>query len=136
MDNKEQKLEKITEMLWKEYKGYMSEQTLDELADELYHTFFASQNELSDIMAVLTEAEEEARIHPYLSAALCIFCWMLELLENNEVTAQRLYYSFMNEFDCLETFVKLYKENAEYISVEKLAKAKEKAFNTFDRVIL
>ncbi len=61
---------------------------------------------------------------------------MIELLDNNAVTAKRLYDSFMYELDEFETFLKLVNENAEFLSAYELAKAKEKAFGLFDRKLL
>ncbi len=54
----------------------------------------------------------------------------------SETTAKRLYKSFMHEFDLLDTFLKLVNLNAEYLSAEELAQAKEKAFWLFDRQML
>lgn len=129
------KLDKIKEILKEEYEGKMSEATIDAFAKALHHSLFVGEYELEDIPATIFEYESEEGIEE--GGDWCyIFGQLIDLLEDNETTAKRLYRSFMHEFDLLDTFLKLINYNAEYLSKEEVTKAKEKAFGTFDRQIL
>lgn len=131
---KDLKLEQIVQILKGVYKDKMSNETLNSFAEDLYDSLFVCEYDLDDITAIIFEYESEMGLE--FSEFYYVFCELIDLLENNETNARRLYDSFMNDFDCLGTFVKLYNENAEYISAEELAKAKKKAFGFFDRLTL
>lgn len=129
-----EKLEKIKEILNEEYGDAMSYEMLKDFANDMYDSLFVGEYDLSDIFALANDYESNANIED--GKAFDIFTDLLDLLDNGVKTAQRLYESFMHEADLLETFLKLYNENAEYISEEKLAEAKKKAFEVFDRQML
>lgn len=128
------KIEQIAQILKDKYEDKLSDETLYAFAEDLYDSLFVCKYGLDDIFAIIFEYESEIELD--FSESYYVFSELIDLLENNEETACRLYDSFMNDFDCLDTFVKLYNENAEFISAEELAKAKEKAFGTFDRITL
>ena len=128
------KLEKIREILKEEYEGKMSDSAIDAFAKSLYHSLFVGQYDLEDIPAIIIGYESEENVE---DGDWCyIFGQLIELLDDGETTAKRLYRSFMYEFDLLDTFLKLYNDNAEYISAEELSTAKEKALSMFDKQIL
>lgn len=129
-----EKLQRIREILKEEYKGKMSNAAIDSFAKELHHSLFIGQYDLDDIPAIIFGHESEEDIE---GGDWCyLFGQLIDLLDDNETTAKRLYRSFMHEFDLLDTFLKLVNYNAEYLSAEELANAKEKAFGLFDRQIL
>lgn len=132
--NKEKKIKEINEILISLYECKMSEQTLNEFSNDLYESVFVGQYDFDDIPAIVFEYETNANIED--SEWYYIFGSVIDLLDNNEVTAKRLYNSFMNEFECLDTFVKLVNENAEYLSKEQLLKVKGKGFELFDKETL
>ena len=128
------KLEKIREILKAEYEGKMSETAIDAFAKALHYSLFVGRYDLEDITATIFERESEENIE---GGDWCyIFSQLIYLLDNAETTAKRLYKSFMQEYDLLDPFLKLYMDNAEYLSAEELAKAKKKALRLFDRQIL
>lgn len=129
-----EKLDEIMGILNEEYGGAMSDEMLEDFADDIYDSMFVGEYELADILAVANNYESNADITD--SKAFDIFIRLIDILDNGVKTAQRLYDSFMGEVELLETFLKLYNENAEYTSAEKLAEAKEKAFEVFDSQIL
>ena len=133
MQNKE-KIKEIKEILNSLYKGKMSEQTINEFANDLYESVFIEQYDFDDIPAIVFEYETNAGIEK--SEWNNIFSSVIDLLDNNEITAKRLYNNFMNEFECLEAFVKLVNENSEYLSKEQLSEVKEKGFELFDKELL
>lgn len=133
MKDKE-KIEAIKKVLKVQYEGRMSEQTLNEFANNLYESVFVEQYDFDDIPAIVIEYETDAGIED--SEWYYIFSNIIDLLDNNEETAKRLYNNFMNEFECLDTFVKLVNENAEYLGKEQLLKVKEKGFDLFDKETL
>lgn len=128
------KLEQIRDILKDEYTDKMSDDTVAAFAEELYDSMFVEQYDLDDIFAIVGQYEDEAELED--SELLTVFGRLIDLLDNCETTAKRLYKSFMYDADILDTFVKLINENEEYIGAEKLAKAKEKAFGVFDRQLL
>lgn len=132
--DKEKKIKEIKEILISQYEGKISEQALNGFANDLYESVFVEQYDLDDIPAIVVEYEAEANIED--SEWYYIFGCMINLLDNNEVTAKRLYNSFMYDFDSLDTFIKLINENAEYLSKEQLSAVKEKAIGLFDKNIL
>ena len=128
------KLNKIKEILKGVYKDKMSDVTIDSFAKALHYSLFVGQDDLDDIPATIFEYESEEGIE---GEDWCyLFGQLIDLLDDNEITAKRLYKSFMHEFDLLDTFLKLVNLNAEYLSVEELAQAKGKAFGLFDRQML
>lgn len=128
------KLNKIKEILKGVYKDKMSDVTIDSFAKALHYSLFVGQYDLDDIPATIFEYESEEGIE---GEDWCyLFGQLIDLLDDNEITAKRLYKSFMHEFDLLDTFLKLVNLNAEYLSAEELAQAKEKAFWLFDRQML
>lgn len=129
------KLETIKDILKDNYQDRMSEEIINNYADDLFDSLFVSENSLDDVFAIISQYEEEANIESG-GDWYYIFVQMIDLLENGEKTARRLYDSFMNDADIIDTFSKLAEENAEYISEEELSKAKEKAFAVFDRGFL
>lgn len=133
MKNKE-KIEAIKKVLKNKYKGKMPEQTVNEFANDLYESVFVEQHDFDDIPAIVCGYESEANIED--SEWYNIFGSMIDLLDNNEETAKRLYKSFMYDFDSLDTFIKLINENAEYLSKEQLSEVKEKAIGLFDKNLL
>ena len=134
MGNREQKSEEIKEIITDIYKDKMSDEILYPFAEDLYESLFVCEYSLDDILAIIFEYESEMNLE--FSEVSYVFGKLIDLLENNEINARRLYESFMNDFDCLDTFVKLYKEYVVYLSEEELSKAKEKAFGTFDKFTL
>ena len=129
-----EKLKKIKEILKEEYKDKMSDAAIDAFAKELYYSLFIGQYDLDDIPAIIFGHESEEDIE---GGDWCyLFGQLIDLLDDSETTAKRLYKSFMHEFDLLDTFLKLVNLNAEYLSAEELAQAKEKAFWLFDRQML
>lgn len=133
MKNKE-KLEAIKKILKTEYAGRMSEQTLNAFANDLLESVFVEQYDFDDIPAIVFEYEAAAELED--SEWYNIFSSMIDLLENKEETAKRLYNSCMYGFDSLDTFIKLINENAEYLSAEQLSEVKEKAIGLFDKELL
>ena len=128
------KLNKIKEILKGVYKDKMSDVTIDSFAKALHYSLFVGQYDLDDIPATIFEYESEEGIE---GEDWCyLFGQLIDLLDDNEITAKRLYKSFMHEFDLLDTFLKLVNLNAEYLSAEELAKTKKKAFWLFDRQML
>lgn len=134
MGNRGQKLGEIKEILADKYKDKMSNEILYPFAEDLYESLFVCEYSLDDILAIIFEYESEMDLE--FSEVSYVFGKLIDLLKTNEVNARRLYESFMRDFDCLDTFVKLYNEYAEYLSEEELFKAKEKAFGTFDKFTL
>lgn len=132
--HEDEKFESIIKILKEVYGGKMPDGMLEEFADDLYDSLFVGQYDLYDIFAITDEYQSGAGIEQ--REDLYIFNCMLDLLDNGVATAQRLYNSFMYECDNLDTFLKLYDENAGYISAEKLAEAKEKALTIFDKETL
>ena len=130
----DEKLEEIRRILTDEYGGEMSEEDIDGLAEDLHFSVFECGFSLDDIFTTVYKYEEEANIE--CSRGFYVFCCIIDLLENGEETAEILYDCFMYHWDILEIFLKLYYENDEYISEEKLQKAKEKALQVFDKEIL
>lgn len=131
--NKE-KLKQIKEILKEEYQDKMSDAAIDSFAKQLYHSLFVGQYELEDIPATIFDCESEEGVE---GGDWCyLFSQLIDLLDNNETTAKRLYRSFMEEFDLPDTFLKLVNENGEYLSAEELAEVKEKAVRLFGRQIL
>ena len=129
-----EKLEKIKEILKEEYQDKMSEAAINAFDKSLHHSLFVWQYDLEDITAIIFEYEAEEEVE---SGDWCyLFGQLIDLLDDNETTAKRLYKSFMYEYDLLDTFLKLVYYNAEYLSEEELADVKEKAFQIFDRQIL
>lgn len=128
------KLKEIKEILKSEYKDKMTDTEINTFARELNYSVFVEQYDLEDIAAVVSEHEEKAGIED--SRWCCIFGSVIDLLEDGETTARRLYKSFMYEFDLWDTFLKLYNYNAEYLSAEELAEVKEKALGLFDKQLL
>lgn len=133
MKNKE-KFNKIVAMLKDEYDGKMSEKDINAYASDLCLSVFDCEFGLDDIIPIIDEYETEANIVG--TRWYYVFCGIIDLLENGEKTAERLYNSFMFDMDILDTFLKLYFENDKYISAEKLEKAKEKALEVFDDEVL
>ena len=129
-----EKLEEIKKILKGEYGDRLTETELNTLAGELYHSLFVGKYELEDLVATIVGFESEADTDDI--DWVYLFNSLVDLLDDNENTAERLYISFMHEFDLLDTFLKLYEFNAEYISAEKLAEAKEKALHTFSKDVL
>ncbi len=128
------KLEKIKEILKDTYKDKMSVGTIDACAKEIYEILFLTENSLNEIALAVIGYETDEGIED--AQWDYVFCSVIELLDNNAVTAKRLYNSFMYELDEFDTFLKLVNENAEYLCADELAKAKEKAFGLFDRQLL
>lgn len=127
-------IEKIKEILKYKYEGRMSDEMINAFAEELNESVFVEQYNLEDIFLIVFQFEEEANIEE--SRSFDVFTDVIDMLESGEKTAQRLYESFMYGMDILKTFLKLIKENEEYISAEKIAQAKEKAFGLFDKQLL
>lgn len=127
-------IEKIKEILNYEYEDKMSDEMINAFAEELNESVFVEQYDLENIFLIVDQFEEEANIEK--SRSSYVFTDVIDLLESGEKTAQRLYESFMYSMDILKTFLKLIKENEEYISAEKIAQAKEKAFGLFDKQLL
>ncbi|MDE5601956.1 MAG: hypothetical protein K2J16_05605 [Clostridia bacterium] len=128
------KLEAIKGILVGEYAGDMPEAMINAFADDLYHSLFVGQYSLDDIPAIIGEYESEANV--YDVAFNYLFGQLIDLLDNNEATAKRLYDNFMYEFESLDVLAKLVNENAEYLTAEQLARAKEKAFGLYDSITL
>ena len=128
------KLERIRQILSEEYDGKMTEKDIKAFAKDLHLSVFECKFGLDDVFAIVDEYEERAKIED--KRWYYVFCARIDLLDNNEETAERLYESFMYQFDILEIFIKLYFENGSYISRKKLNEAKKKAFETFDNEIL
>lgn len=128
------KLKEIKEILKSEYKDKMTDAEINTFARELNYSVFVAQYDLEDIAAVVSEHEEKAGIED--SKWCYIFGSVIDLLEDGEKTARRLYKSFMYEFDLWDTFLKLYNYNAEYLNAEELAEVKEKATGLFDKQLL
>ena len=133
MSNRE-KLDKIKEILREEYEGEMSEEDIDGLAGDLHFSVFECEFSLDDVFTTVFQYEEEAELE--CTKSFYVFCAIIDLLDNCEKTAEILYDTFMYHWDILEIFLKLYYENDEYISEEKLQKAKKKALCVFDKEIL
>ena len=133
MEN-DKKLGEIKELLKDEYEGLMTEKQIDEFASELYTSVFVFKFSLDEIFSLIDRYEDRANIES--TKSYYVFCGTVDLLENGEETAQRLYDCFMYSWDILNLFLKLYLENEEYISEEKMEMAKKKALKTFDREIL
>ncbi|MDE6442774.1 MAG: hypothetical protein K2L12_08505 [Clostridia bacterium] len=131
---KDLKYKQIEQVLKDVYEDKISDDTFNPFAEDLYDSVFLCEYDLEDIFAIVFTYEAEIELE--FSEVYYVFCQLIDLLEINEINARRLYKSFMDEFDCLETFVKLYNECSEYLSKIELAKAKEKAFGTFDRLTL
>ena len=128
------KIEAIKEILKSEYGDKISDVTLNSYARALYYSLFVGQYDLSDITAIIFEFESEENLE---EGDWCgMFGELIRLLDDNEVTANRLYNSFMHDFDLLDTVVKLLTRNAQFLSEEQIKKAKEKAFGVFDAVTL
>ena len=131
----DEKLQAIIEILKDEYKDKMSDKAISGLADELYYSLFVGEYDLDDIPSIIFSTEADENIEE--GGDWCyVFGQLIDLLENNEKTEKRLYKSFMFDFDLLDTCLKLAIENAEFLSADELAKAKQKAFGLFDREIL
>ena len=133
-DSEDEKFIEICKTLKNIYGDAMPEEMLGDFARELYDSLFVGRYELFDIFAIIDTYQREAGIEQ--GEDYYVFTDMIDLLDNCETTAQRLYDSFMHEADFLDTFLKLYNENAEYISAEKLAEAKKKALTVFDKETL
>lgn len=128
------KLQEIKEILKEEYDGRMTDTEIDTFAKQLNYSMFVGKHELSDIFSTIYENECEAGI---MDSSDCnLFCQLIELLDSSEDTAKRLYECFMNCYDFINLFLKLYAENDEYLTEEQLSKVKKKALNTFDKEIL
>lgn len=128
------KMEQILSTLHGEYAGKMSEKTIKRFAGDLYESLFVDNYYLADIFAIVEEYENMANIKD--SQALYIFICMIDLLDNNEVNAKRLYNSFMHEIQLWDTFVKLIEDNAEYLSGEELEEVKNEGMRIFDKQLL
>ena len=134
MSINEKKLEAIKKIVKDEYQDQLSDEAVDSLAGELYYSLFIGEYGLDDLVSIIFSNEEYENIEK--TGDWCyMFGQLIDLLEDGEKTAKRLYNNFMEEFDLLDTFLKL-SENVEYLSAEQWAKAKEKAFETFDNEVL
>lgn len=129
-----EKLKEIKEIIKDIYEGEMSASAINAFAQALHNSLFIEQYDLEDISAIVCEYEADAGIEN--TEWFYVFSRMIDLLEDNAVTAKRLYNSFMYECDLLDTFLKLYNDNAEYLSAEELSNVKEKALRIFDHQIL
>ena len=129
-----EKLESIRELLSLEYQCEMTEREINGFASDLYSSVFGCEFDLADIVPIINGYEERAKIEN--TRWYYVFCGIIDLLDNGERTAERLYESFMHSMELLHTFVKLYFENDRYISREKLEKAKQKALSIFDKEVL
>lgn len=128
------KLEAIKGILVGEYAGDMTEDTINAFADDLYNSLFVEQYSLDDVAAIVGEYESEADVYDVDFNYL--FGCLIDLLDNNEATAKRLYDNFMYEFESLEVLAKLVNENSEYLTAEQIASVKEKAFGLYDSITL
>ena len=128
---KNEKLEAIKEILVDAYDGKMADSDVNVFAKQLHYSLFVGKHDLGDIISTVFENESEAGIED--SEWHYVFCQTIDLLDNCEETAQRLYDCFMNEWDILEIFLKLYFENDEYISEEQMSEAQEKALSLFGK---
>ena len=131
---KNEKLDKIKDLLSTEYDGDMSGREINAFAADLYLSVFECEFELAEIISIVNKYEADANIEN--TRWYYVFCGIVELLDSGNETAERLYNCFMGSWDILELFLKLYLENGEYISDEKLNNAKKKALRTFEKEIL
>lgn len=132
MDNT--KLKEIKRILENEYGDQMSDALTNDFANTLYDSLFIGQYDLDDITAIIRDYETQADIED--SKWDYVFISMIDLLDNNETTAKRLYKSFMYDLDMLDVLWKLVNENAEFLSAEELANVKKRAIGVFDEQIL
>lgn len=132
MDNT--KLKEIKRILENEYGDQMSDALTNDFANTLYDSLFIGQYDLDDITAIIIDYETQANIED--SKWDYVFISIIDLLDNNETTAKRLYKSFMYDLDILDVLWKLVNENAEFLSAEELANVKKRAIGVFDEQIL
>ncbi len=129
-----EKLNRIINILKENYEGEMSDAHINAYANELNYSLFTGCGGLDDISCIIFENEEEAGIKT--GKWDYVFHDMVDLLEDGEVTAKRLYNCFMYDLDSLNVFIKLIILNSEYLTEEEIKSAKEKAFGVFDNETL
>ena len=129
------KLKEIELILLGVYGEYITAKEAHNAAPLFYSSIF-SDGSLEDIISSAYEFEADSGIGSDNSQVWYFFDSAVEILEDGEQTAHRLYDCFMHCYDDLTVFLKLIISNSDWLTKDEISAAKEKAFSLFDEKIL
>lgn len=127
------KLDKIKEIIADEYGDLIPNYLLEELTSTLYDDLFDDNYRIMDALLALYSLEDELEIES--SSAFYAFDSLLDILDENETTANNLYNCFL-EFNEFGLFSRLITDYDEYLSAEQLETVKRIGIATFDKELL
>ena len=125
----------IKNLLIEVYGDTLSSCDAELYAAELYTDIFVEACSLDSVYAFAYRLEAELLGEDVPSMGWYLFTGIVELLENGEKTAKRLYDCFLGFHD-FSVLKKLLDENAEWLTSEEIDKVKQLAKGVFDREIL
>ncbi len=134
--DKQNKIQQIKSMLIDVYDGRLSDSELNEYSAGIYRTFFEECAELEYIMSTVFEYEYDYEISDDDSQVSYVYDGIVNLLENNQNTARRLYNEFMFRYHNLDVVFKILNENSEWLSDEEIKAVKRNAWSIFDKDML
>lgn len=120
MKNSEKRKE-ISEILAETYGTALTPARLTSLTDEIYNYAFTEGYDLADIIMTLNMAETEDE------RAMQVFHAVVDRMDDNALTAKKLYDCLLENFVDLDVLCKLLNKNAAWLSPEQKTKIKEAA---------
>lgn len=124
-----EKVKAIRDILSDAYGGLLSSERTDELADEIYDCAFSERYDLADIILIHPFEEEETKAADdgdgREDISMDVFHAVLDCMEDNALTAQKLYDCYHNNIQDYEVLCKLLYWNREWLSPQQMAYLRE-----------
>ncbi len=137
MQKKGEVLEEIKSLIIENY-GDVSKSILTSFSNDIYREIFEKKSDFDDLFSIIysyeNELAKEQEEEENESFSWYVFAGVLDLVEDGEETAKRLYSSFM-KFNDISLLSKLLNQNAEWLTESQIEEVKKTA-KCFDEEIL
>ena len=117
-----EKLQKIKDVLVEIYGETLAPSWVNDLADEIYDCAYADGYDLDNIVSTLLGAGIGSWVKAY-----DVFHEVIHLMDNNALTAKKLYKCFLENFLDLDVLCKLLNWNEEWLTPDEKERIKEAA---------
>ena len=117
-----EKLQEIKDVLVQTYGKALAPSSVEELADDIYDNAYTDGYDIIDIVVELLDTEIDDQEKAY-----DVFHEVVFLMDNNALTAKKLYKCFLESFLDLDVLCKLLNWNEEWLTPDEKARIKEAA---------
>lgn len=129
------KMQKIRDLLFELYSDSLPKERLVALADDIYDSAYVPEYGIADIFPILYEEDVDNEECGENFRIRKIFHAVVDDMEDNALTARKLYDCLTNNLVDFDLLCKLLNRNREWLTAEQIKKVKEPA-RCFDREIL